>query len=74
MLLTNVARLPACLPACLPLPSHCCSKANPQAFGNILKRMLEAAGRGMWNADAQTLQRLRDMYAEMDDELEGVNR
>ena len=73
MLLTNVARLPACLP----LPSHCCcccSKANPQAFGNILKRMLEAAGRGMWNADAQTLQRLRDMYAEMDDELEGVNR
>jgi magnesium chelatase subunit H len=36
--------------------------------------MLEAAGRGMWNADAQTLQRLRDMYAEMDDELEGVSR
>jgi magnesium chelatase subunit H len=47
---------------------------NPQAFSNMLKRMLEAAGRGMWQADAQTLQQLRNMYAEMDDVLEGVAR
>ena len=57
------------------LPSPCpCSKANPQAFGNVLRRMLEAAGRGMWNADAQTLRQLQQMYADMDDELEGVKR
>ncbi len=40
----------------------------------MLRRMLEAAGRGMWKADAQTLRKLREMYADMDDELEGVKR
>lgn len=49
-------------------------KANPQAFGNVLRRMLEAAGRGMWNADPQTLEQLQQMYAELDDELEGIKR
>ena len=34
--------------------------------------MLEAAGRGMWNADAATLQQLKSMYSELEDELEGV--
>lgn len=48
------------------------SKSNPQAFANVLRRMLEAAGRGMWNADAQTLEQLQRMYADMDDQLEGV--
>lgn len=55
----------------LRLPSR---KANPQAFGNVLRRMLEAAGRGMWNADPQTLEQLQQMYAELDDELEGIKR
>ncbi|KAL4458671.1 hypothetical protein ABPG75_013536 [Micractinium tetrahymenae] len=49
-------------------------KANPQAFGNVLRRMLEAAGRGMWNADPSTLEKLQRMYAELDDELEGIQR
>mmetsp|Transcript_27930 Transcript_27930/g.78984 ORF Transcript_27930/g.78984 Transcript_27930/m.78984 type:complete len:1563 (-) Transcript_27930:449-5137(-) len=48
--------------------------SNPQAFTNVVKRMLEAAGRGMWNADDATLDRLRSLYSEMDDELEGVSR
>lgn len=43
-----------------------------QAFQNILKRSLEAAGRGLWDADADTLERLRDLYQEMDSEIEGV--
>jgi cobalamin biosynthesis Mg chelatase CobN len=47
-------------------------KANPQAFGNIVKRMLEAAGRGMWNADEQKLEQLRSMYADIDSQIEGV--
>lgn len=47
-------------------------KANPQAFGNIVKRMLEAAGRGMWNADEQKLERLRSMYSDIDSQIEGV--
>ncbi len=40
----------------------------------MLRRMLEAAGRGMWNADPDTLRQLQELYAEMDDELEGVAR
>ena len=44
----------------------------PQAFSNTLKRMLEAAGRGLWQADAATLDKLQSMYAEIGDELEGV--
>eukprot|EP00798_Chlamydomonas_sp_ICE-L_P015477 gene15477-21563_t len=47
-------------------------KANPEAFGNVLRRMLEASGRGMWSAKPEVLDQLREMYAEMDDELEGV--
>lgn len=47
-------------------------KANPQAFGNLLKRFLEAAGRGMWQGDEATLQRMRELYNEVDSQLEGV--
>ena len=28
----------------------------------------------MWDADQQTLEQLQQMYAEMDDELEGIKR
>ncbi len=34
--------------------------------------MLEAAGRGMWNAKPEVISQLRELYADMDDELEGV--
>lgn len=47
-------------------------KNNPQAFTNVLKRMLEAAGRGMWDAKPEVVDQLRKLYSEMDDELEGV--
>ena len=47
-------------------------KSNPQAFANTLKRMIEAAGRGLWDADSEMLAKLQDMYREMDDQLEGV--
>lgn len=56
-----------------PVMSEKLKKANPQAFSNVLKRMLEAAGRGMWNASPDMINKLRKMYGEMDDILEGVN-
>lgn len=43
-----------------------------QAFQNVLKRMLEASGRGMWNADEETIAKLQTMYQDMDAQLEGV--
>mmetsp|Transcript_6282 Transcript_6282/g.23158 ORF Transcript_6282/g.23158 Transcript_6282/m.23158 type:complete len:86 (-) Transcript_6282:93-350(-) len=46
-------------------------KNNPQAFSNVLRRFLEAAGRGMWDADAETIERLKEMYNDLDSQLEG---
>jgi len=47
-------------------------KANPEAFKNILGRMLEASGRGLWQADGDKLDQLRKLYDLTDQELEGV--
>jgi magnesium chelatase subunit H len=47
-------------------------KANPEAFRNIVGRMLEAHGRGFWQADADKLDQLRQLYELTDEELEGV--
>ncbi len=43
-----------------------------QAFSNVLKRLLEANGRGMWQATPEVLRQLKQLYSDMDDELEGV--
>jgi magnesium chelatase subunit H len=47
-------------------------KANPEAFKNVVRRLLEANGRGMWSTDEETLQRLRDLYSDADDLVEQV--
>ncbi|HLO86409.1 MAG TPA: magnesium chelatase subunit H [Nostocaceae cyanobacterium] len=47
-------------------------KANPEAFRNIVSRMLEAHGRGMWDADQDKIEKLRQLYDLTDEELEGV--
>ena len=48
------------------------AKANPQAMRNIVGRLLEANGRGLWQADDETLEQLKEMYADLEDRLEGV--
>lgn len=45
---------------------------NPAALKNITGRLLEAAGRGLWQADPEMLEKLRDLYADLEDRLEGV--
>jgi len=47
-------------------------EANPEAFRNIVGRMLEANGRGFWQPDAEKLAKLRELYEVTDEELEGV--
>ncbi|AFY44397.1 magnesium chelatase subunit H [Nostoc sp. PCC 7107] len=47
-------------------------QANPEAFRNIISRMLEASGRGFWEADQDKLDKLRQLYELTDEELEGV--
>ena len=47
-------------------------EANPEAFRNIVARAIEAQGRGLWNADEDKLEKLRELYESTEDELEGV--
>lgn len=47
-------------------------KINPEAFRNIVGRMLEAHGRGFWNADKDKLQKLEELYQLTDEEIEGI--
>lgn len=43
---------------------------NPFALQNILDKLLEAIGRGMWKADADMEEQLRSAYLEMEGEVE----
>lgn len=47
-------------------------QANPEAFRNIVGRMLEAHGRGYWQPSPDQLDRLRQLYDQTDETLEGV--
>ena len=48
------------------------TQVNPQATLNIVGRMLEANGRGMWKADQETINQLQAIYADLEDRLEGM--
>jgi magnesium chelatase subunit H len=48
------------------------AKANPQAMRNIVGRLLEASGRGLWQADDDMVDELKELYADLEDRLEGV--
>jgi len=45
---------------------------NPHAAAGVVRRLLEAGGRGFWDADEATLEQLRAIYADLEDRLEGV--
>jgi magnesium chelatase subunit H len=45
---------------------------NPHAAAAVARRLLEANSRGFWEADESTLEQLREIYADLEDRLEGV--
>jgi magnesium chelatase subunit H len=45
---------------------------NPHATRLLCARLLEAAGRGLWDAADSTVNRLREAVSSIEDELEGV--
>jgi magnesium chelatase subunit H len=45
---------------------------NPHSARTLVGRLLEAQGRGFWQADAEMLERLREIFAGLEDQLEGV--
>jgi magnesium chelatase subunit H len=47
-------------------------RLNPHSARSLVGRLLEAQGRGFWAADAQMLERLREIFTGLEDQLEGV--
>ena len=45
-------------------------QVNPYALHNILDKLLEAIARGMWDADPEMEEKLREAYLEMEAEIE----
>lgn len=54
------------------LISQLCCRVTPEAFKNVVRRLLEASGRGMWDADEETIDKLKSLYADADDLVEQV--
>ncbi|MGB7921773.1 MAG: cobaltochelatase subunit CobN [Pyrinomonadaceae bacterium] len=47
-------------------------RLNPHSARSLVGRLLEAEGRGFWEAEAEIVERLRDVLASLEDQLEGV--
>ncbi len=45
---------------------------NPHSFRKMVTTLLEANGRGYWETDEENLDRLRQLYQEVEDRIEGV--
>jgi magnesium chelatase subunit H len=45
---------------------------NPHSAHSLVQRLLEANGRGYWEADEGSLEKLRDISRSLEDQLEGV--
>ena len=45
---------------------------NPNSFRKMVTTMLEANGRGYWETTEENLDRLRQLYQEIDDRIEGI--
>ena len=45
---------------------------NPHSARSLVGRLLEAEGRGFWAAEAEMIERLREIFARLEDQLEGV--
>jgi magnesium chelatase subunit H len=46
---------------------------NPNSFRKIVATLLEVNGRGYWETSAENLDRLRDLYQQVEDRIEGVD-
>lgn len=47
-------------------------EANPNSFRKMVANFLEASGRGYWEATDDQLDRLKELYMEVEDKIEGV--
>ena len=49
-------------------------ETNPNAFRDMVTTFLEANGRGYWDTTEENLDRLRELYAEVDDKIGACGR
>ncbi len=48
------------------------AELNPHSARSLVARLLEAEGRGFWEADSGVVARLRDAFSQLEDRVEGV--
>src|SRR5215831_6650824 len=46
--------------------------ANPHSTHSLVGRLLEAKGRGFWEADESVIEKLKSVFAGLEDQLEGI--
>lgn len=47
---------------------------NPNSFRKLVQTFLEANGRGYWETSQDNIERLRQLYSEVEDKIEGVDQ
>ncbi|KAL5810456.1 hypothetical protein ACOSQ4_027024 [Xanthoceras sorbifolium] len=47
---------------------------NPNSFRKMVQTFLEANGRGYWETSEQNIEKLRQLYSEVEDKIEGIDR
>ncbi len=47
-------------------------KLNPHSFRRIVGTLLEVNGRGYWDTSEENIERLKELYQEVEDKIEGV--
>ncbi|KAF9593289.1 hypothetical protein IFM89_021045 [Coptis chinensis] len=47
---------------------------NPNSFRKLLQTFLEANGRGYWETSEDNIEKLRQLYSEVEDKIEGIDR
>ncbi|CAN4089907.1 unnamed protein product [Withania somnifera] len=47
---------------------------NPNSFRKLLQTFLEANGRGYWETSEENIEKLRQLYSEVEDKIEGIDR
>ncbi|KAK9664345.1 hypothetical protein RND81_14G035100 [Saponaria officinalis] len=47
---------------------------NPNSFRKLIQTFLEANGRGYWDTSEENIEQLKQLYSEVEDKIEGVDR
>ncbi|KAI3968246.1 hypothetical protein MKX01_018549 [Papaver californicum] len=48
--------------------------SNPNSFRKLIQTFLEANGRGYWETSEDNIEKLKELYSEVEDKIEGIDR